>query len=829
MQFLINFWSPIGFGILHGLYSTIARLYDVMNNLISNKGSIDNYSPSFSSTIYVLAIVFMLFRVTISMISYLIDPDKLNDRQAGAGKVLVRVITSILMLIIFVPNGIIFDKNTGILAKFQEAVLAPDGLVQQLLPNEDASGSINKKNDILFENVYADGEEPPLECYYVYVRNTKVRGNTNQNLNGNVINSKTITEIYSDKSPVHITFYSNPTSGQKTLYTKGSPDDPDLQSGIYSYSFDNTSPYYKTIDGTLIGPAFKNGWPSQCPKEISHNMIQTTGDRWYEIGAKLSNNPNETSYLAYVGGWDDEPEMFSALNSRLNYYCRNGGEDVQCASVSGNDISFFTQNTNLDENQSPEKWSIAGEEAVAFSQTAFGVFLTYAEEADEEDANYKDFIEAKNNIFTPRGYNKMNSLVEKDKVSVDFIIGAISGIGIFVWLIYLCVELIIRKFKLILLEMIAPIPIISYVDPNDKMFNQWGKMYISTYAELFIKLFAISFALELLRRVSDMVNGSGLELFFYIVAILVFAKLVPDMISKITGLNISSGSFKDIMGMGKKVLGIGAGAAIGTAIGVATGKGFGRVTGAFKGAFRGAGSGSKGDIYGGAKSIAATNALKKQGLNWFDRFEYQALGALGIDPNLMLREGTNKIKANVDHTSAIQKAAFGVDDALDRIPIVAALKREIANGNIQDPEGTKLKAFKEKVAGALDHNSGKLLKSEYDHILDKHDRKKLGINGQNEVDLALNSYAQDYFTQKEYLGLQLELAKEDTRAIDYIRNDGTLDSVDKLYQMTASRNSSYDEVQKIKTATFDATKELNKAWERANQELNIADRKRKSS
>ena len=228
-------------------------------------------------------------------------------------------------------------------------------------------------------------------------------------------------------------------------------------------------------------------------------------------------------------------------------------------------------------------------------------------------------------------------------------------------------------------------------------------------------------------------------------------------------------------------------------------------------------------------AIAATNALKKQGLNWFDRFEYQALGALGIDPNLMLREGTNKIKANVDHTSAIQKAAFGVDDALDRIPIVAALKREIANGNIQDPEGTKLKAFKEKVAGALDRNSGKLSKSEYASFLDPHDMKKLGINRKPDVDLALKSYAQDYFTQKEYLGLQLELAKKDTRAIDYIRNDSTLESVNDLYGMTASRNSTYKEVQDIKTATFDATKELNKAWERANQELNIADRKRKSS
>ena len=33
------------------------------------------------------------------------------------------------------------------------------------------------------------------------------------------------------------------------------------------------------------------------------------------------------------------------------------------------------------------------------------------------------------------------------------------------------------------MEVLSPIPVVSYVDPKDKMFNTWFKMYISIYVE----------------------------------------------------------------------------------------------------------------------------------------------------------------------------------------------------------------------------------------------------------------------------------------------------------------------------------------------------------
>ena len=49
---------------------------------------------------------------------------------------------------------------------------------------------------------------------------------------------------------------------------------------------------------------------------------------------------------------------------------------------------------------------------------------------------------------------------------LDFFPALIAGIGILLWILVMCVDVIVRRFKLLLLQMIAPIPIISYV-PRD--------------------------------------------------------------------------------------------------------------------------------------------------------------------------------------------------------------------------------------------------------------------------------------------------------------------------------------------------------------------------
>ena len=148
------------------------------------------------------------------------------------------------------------------------------------------------------------------------------------------------------------------------------------------------------------------------------------------------------------------------------------------------------------------------------------------------------------------------------------------AVGIFATLIMLsiCIDVAARVFKLLILEMIAPIPIISYIDPKsskDGAFSKWSKMLISTWAEIFIKLFIVYFMLKIAQ---DLTSG---ELFPHtdpkvtlvlILGLLFFAKELPKFICDSLGIKEPGNLFKDI----GKVMGAGAlfGGTLGSIVGM---------------------------------------------------------------------------------------------------------------------------------------------------------------------------------------------------------------------------------------------------------------------
>ena len=76
-----------------------------------------------------------------------------------------------------------------------------------------------------------------------------------------------------------------------------------------------------------------------------------------------------------------------------------------------------------------------------------------------------------------------------------------------VWLMLaLTFEVGVRAVKLAFLRLIAPIPIISYMNPKgskDGAFNAWLKLLGTTYIELFIKLAVIYFVLHIAESLTD--------------------------------------------------------------------------------------------------------------------------------------------------------------------------------------------------------------------------------------------------------------------------------------------------------------------------------------
>lgn len=134
----------------------------------------------------------------------------------------------------------------------------------------------------------------------------------------------------------------------------------------------------------------------------------------------------------------------------------------------------------------------------------------------------------------------------------------IIGIVFLVMLIGFCVDIAIRSIKLSILRLLAPIPIISYIDPKTtSSFNSWLKTLGTTYLDLFLRLLIVYFVIFIIQEM--MVNGiiineaSGmvgiLSLVFIWIGLFFFAKEAPKFIKQTLGLK--DGNFKLFGGLGK--------------------------------------------------------------------------------------------------------------------------------------------------------------------------------------------------------------------------------------------------------------------------------------
>lgn len=156
----------------------------------------------------------------------------------------------------------------------------------------------------------------------------------------------------------------------------------------------------------------------------------------------------------------------------------------------------------------------------------------------------------------------------------------LAGILLVVIIGGICIDVAIRTFKLLILQVMAPVPIMTYIDPKDSKdgsFAAWSKSLITTYIDLFVKLGTVYLVLLLSSalfqdRLFAKSNVTGIAYLyvrvFLIVGLFQFAKDAPKFIKETLGIKDSGGSSF----MGKAMSGL-AGAAAGFAGGVAGGGG----------------------------------------------------------------------------------------------------------------------------------------------------------------------------------------------------------------------------------------------------------------
>ena len=155
----------------------------------------------------------------------------------------------------------------------------------------------------------------------------------------------------------------------------------------------------------------------------------------------------------------------------------------------------------------------------------------------------------------------------------NYLISTAFGVVVFLLLLNFCFDIAVRTIKLGFLEIIAPIPIISYVDPKsgkDGQFKKWLKEVFNTWLSLFLRLGVIYFAIYIITMINKNVqeihdeNGNIIMLFL-IIGALMFAKQAIPLIENIFGIKLGHtvqlNPFKKISEQalgGKAALGLGA-------------------------------------------------------------------------------------------------------------------------------------------------------------------------------------------------------------------------------------------------------------------------------
>lgn len=155
-----------------------------------------------------------------------------------------------------------------------------------------------------------------------------------------------------------------------------------------------------------------------------------------------------------------------------------------------------------------------------------------------------------------------------------FILATLVGVVITFLLVVICVNIAIRCIKLAFLQVISPIPIISYIDVKDsKLFNGWLKETITTYLQLFIRLAVVFVSVLLFKWLLDTVSDNEIMVnVFIIIGILLFTFQMPQLLCTLFNLNKENGFFSLIKDVGKFAVGasaIGISAIGGTAANIA--------------------------------------------------------------------------------------------------------------------------------------------------------------------------------------------------------------------------------------------------------------------
>lgn len=332
------------------------------------------------------------------------------------------------------------------------------------------------------------------------------------------------------------------------------------------------------------------------------------------------------------------------------------------------------------------KTNIEGyEEAEAYGITLYS-FYKYKESQNSPTIDERQF----------ENFDKLLWWKEDGDYVITYFPVISTAVGVYVvfLLISFSVDIAVRAIKLCFLQMVAPIAIVSYVDPKESMSNgklhNWIKECASTYFSLFLRLATVFLVMLLVSAlcesvlvpegdISAQINDIEYNIWIYVFLIIgafMFAKKVPGMIESIFGIKLSGelnlNPFKNtgFATLAGGAVGLGVGAA---ASGFAAAKtsldsgesGFtalrrgigGTVSGGLRGGISGVASGGKGAVSKAfnVSGDVARNTAMKANTKWRYRMGSYVRNAVGaqslketLDQRASVFESMEKSAGNME-------------------------------------------------------------------------------------------------------------------------------------------------------------------------------------
>lgn len=165
------------------------------------------------------------------------------------------------------------------------------------------------------------------------------------------------------------------------------------------------------------------------------------------------------------------------------------------------------------------------------------------------DASSQSFTEVVNSVNSNNisfaNFNQFSDAVTKGEISYIPVVSTICGLFLLYVLVNFCFDMAVRVVKLMFFQIIAPIPVVCRVIPGGKMkdvFSTWTKKTISTFIDVFIRIFIMYIGVFVIKTVidnwdnimlgSNLTSGLGLiAKALIIMGVIIFIRQAPKLLA----------------------------------------------------------------------------------------------------------------------------------------------------------------------------------------------------------------------------------------------------------------------------------------------------------